>query len=930
MKRFISVIVCLVMLLGLFSLPGLAAGVGDLYEESGETETVAGEGSDSSDKDTGEDTEPGSDEDTGEDTEPGSDEDAGQETEPGSDEDTGEDTEQGTDEDSGEDTEQGSDEDAGGDTEQDPDGDPDGETEQVISRRGYTLAGGVLTVSDTQFGIAGEDKPAIAACVIESGVTEIPMWYFDQCAAMESVIIPDSVTEIGFLAFSDCSELKSVVIPDSVTTMGTFVFKNCTSLVSVRLSSSLSAVPSCTFQGCTALKKVVVPDGAESLGSLCFSQCASLESVELPLSLKSIGVGAFREVKEGLTIRYAGTEAQWAEVEIASANSALNTAVMIFAEEPTYLGGGELEDTDIRWVVTEEGELIISGTGDIPDFEIVSEGKKDVVINTPWFGLREEIVRITVEEGITGIGAMSFRMLVNAGEATLPEGVTCLGDQAFYACVLLRTVELPSTLQSIGDRAFVWAPLERIDLPDGLKSIGAGAFGLNELKELSLPEGLEYIGPGAFDANEFITELTVPAGLRFGSGDGTNLAFSTMYALETVTVSEGAQTVPARCFSHCWALKTLRLPSTIETLGHDFILLTMYGEPTRSELESIVVAPREGYTFAGWVDENGDFFTSEEIVDGAAYEGDLTAQWLRTWSEDTFRDVREDDWFYDYVRFAYQSELMVGMTGRSFVPNGAATRAQVVTILYRLADEPAEGGETPFSDVPGGMWYSEAVAWAADSGVASGYDDGTFHPNRAVTRQEFVTLLMNMAVYMGAAFPEDEWEDSYLADFPDAEGVAAWARQAESWSVAVGLQSGSLDSNGVSRLNPDSGLTRAELATYMTGFCTGLDEIYEKALQHMSGEPEDPTGDDPDGPTGDDPAAPSMSDAAALHMGKAASFFEKLFGAPLKLRPVWDENDAKTLVEENWYYDGGFCLIVAPDPNTGEYIITGWVEAAAG
>ena len=107
----------------------------------------------------------------------------------------------------------------------------------------------------------------------------------------------------------------------------------------------------------------------------------------------------------------------------------------------------------------------------------------------------------------------------------------------------------------------------------------------------------------------------------------------------------------------------------------------------------------------------------------------------------TFSDVKTSDWFYDDVRYVCENGLMNGTGSGTFSPKATTTRGMIVTILYRLSGEPAVSGVCPFGDVAAGKYYEKAITWAAENKIVSGYADGTFAPNKAITRQEMAKVL---------------------------------------------------------------------------------------------------------------------------------------------------------------------------------------------
>ena len=178
-----------------------------------------------------------------------------------------------------------------------------------------------------------------------------------------------------------------------------------------------------------------------------------------------------------------------------------------------------------------------------------------------------------------------------------------------------------------------------------------------------------------------------------------------------------------------------------------------------------------------------------------------------------FHDVTEGDWFYDAVRYAYETGLMDGVGDNLFAPNSETTRAQLVTILYRLEGEPEPGGDSGFSDVAAGTWYTDAVAWAAENGIVNGTTDTTFAPGEDITREQLVTVLYRYAESKGY----DVSASADLTGYPDAGQVQDYAQPAMAWAVAEGIVEG-VDGN----LNPAGNATRAQISTILMRFCEGV------------------------------------------------------------------------------------------------------------
>lgn len=179
-----------------------------------------------------------------------------------------------------------------------------------------------------------------------------------------------------------------------------------------------------------------------------------------------------------------------------------------------------------------------------------------------------------------------------------------------------------------------------------------------------------------------------------------------------------------------------------------------------------------------------------------------------------FVDVTEDKWYYDAVAYVYQQGIMVGMSETTFEPNTTVNRAQVVQMLYNLEGQPQVSGDSGFSDIRDDQWYAKAVAWASANDVVAGYEDGTFRPTRAVTREEFAQILYNYAKFKGY----DLSASADLGKFPDSGQVSSWAETALGWANGNGLINGHDDG----RLDPKGSTIRAQAASILMNFDKGF------------------------------------------------------------------------------------------------------------
>ncbi len=253
--------------------------------------------------------------------------------------------------------------------------------------------------------------------------------------------------------------------------------------------------------------------------------------------------------------------------------------------------------------------------------------------------------------------------------------------------------------------------------------------------------------------------------------------------------------------------------------------------PTRGQTVTINVTPNEGYKLDTLVvtDNKGNNVELTKVSDNKytfvmpAGKVTVTPTFVKTDAKEEtkdpsavkrFSDVASGAWYAEYITYVTENALMNGYDDGRFGPNDQTTRAQIVTVLYRLEGEPATRSSNSFTDVSaGGQYYSSAVAWAAVNDIVNGYEDGRFGPNDNVTREQIAAILYRYATYKGY----DTENAGSIANFSDAAKVSSWANTAISWAVGEELMNGD---NGA--LRPQGNATRAEIAALLMRFCENI------------------------------------------------------------------------------------------------------------
>ena len=457
---------------------------------------------------------------------------------------------------------------------------------------------------------AGTDATAYT---IPDTVTTIHCSAFNYCAALQSITVPDSVTTIEPQAFDHCTALEQVNIPAGVTYFGVAVFEGCHSLKQFLLPDCLTEIPMNTFAGC-GLESVVIPENITKIGDNAFGGCESLSALELHDGITEIGWGAFgechslrsvvlpkyiTEIKpqtfvndtalEEITIPYGvrtigrqafgevgmfGCEAltkvhvmmseeTWNQnVTVAEKNDCLLNAPLEFLsyESDLVLRSGPCgyggSDLDVYTLFT-DGTLIISGTSLMDDWTHASR--------TPWADLRDSIVRVIVQPGVTSFGPYAFMYTPKLESVVLPEGITYIGAWAFCGCEKLTSINIPSTVRNIYGHAFQGCKgLKTIDMQSSkITTINYCTFnGCSKLETVTLPPTLQGFSESSFSDCFALREINIPDGVvTIGVR-----AFGSCRSLENLILPDSVTTIKNGAFQGCSKVNPPKLPANLQTL----------------------------------------------------------------------------------------------------------------------------------------------------------------------------------------------------------------------------------------------------------------------------------------------------------------------------------------------------------------------------
>lgn len=263
---------------------------------------------------------------------------------------------------------------------------------------------------------------------------------------------------------------------------------------------------------------------------------------------------------------------------------------------------------------------------------------------------------------------------------------------------------------------------------------------------------------------------------------------------------------------------------TVEQSAHGTISVDP-GKAAKGDTVTITVKPDEGYHLDKLTvtDQKGKTVSVTRSADGKyTFKMPETAVTIEAdfgegaASDDLpYTDVGRADWFHDPVAYAYEHGIMSGVSEDRFEPEGTLTRAMMVAMLWRLEGQPQPESVRSFADVPDGTWYTQAVEWAAEKGIVSGYGDDLFGPEDNITREQLAAILYRYA----AEKAYDTSQGGMAArEFSDWGSVSPYADQAISWAVNAGIISGMGDNT----LQPQGNATRAQAATLFMQFMENI------------------------------------------------------------------------------------------------------------
>ena len=660
---------------------------------------------------------------------------------------------------------------------------------------GLSIPKGVTEIGD--FGLAGD---GLTAVTLPDGLQSLGRGAFDTCASLTNTTLPAAITAVPGKCFADCTKLLNVKYAGTVTAIGDLAFESCKSLVTAPIPATVTELGASAFTGCTALTDVTIPAGVTVIPEDCFRGCTALADMKLPGTVTSVGHNAFTGCTALKDVRCYGA-APAVEPGNSEAHSFEPAIVTIhYNPDPVY---GWTLDADSKWqgyTVSSKGACLHTGYGTTENTVPATCGEAGRVDT-----ICSNCGEVVSTKEIPATGAHTW----DNGTVTTEPTETTPGVRTYTCavCGATRTETIPAT----GEHTFVFtknvAPTCTADGYDLYTCSGCGATEKRNSK---------------------------PAlGHKWDSGKVTTEPTETTPGVRTYTCTVcGAtrtETIPATgAHTHVWDNGTVTIAPTETTPGVRTYTCTVCGA-TRTETipatgahthvwdnGTVTIAPTETTPGVRTYTCTVCGQTKNEII--PATGGSSVCPGGPSCPSYGFSDVAgPNDWSHEGIDYCVRRSLMVGTGAGTFSPGMNCSRAQIVQILYNLSGDKTDYGNyyLPFTDVAPGAWYYDAVAWAYFNNVVAGTSATTFAPNDVITREQMAVILYG---YTAEFAPEFTGNAASLNTFPDAGSVANWAYAAMSWAVGNGLISG-MGSGGVSYLAPQGSATRAQASAIIMRYC---------------------------------------------------------------------------------------------------------------
>lgn len=509
---------------------------------------------------------------------------------------------------------------------------------------GMSIPKSVTEIGD--FGLAGN---GLTAVTLPDGLQSLGRGAFDTCTSLTNTTLPAAITAVPGKCFANCTKLLNVKYAGTVTAIGERAFEGCKSLTKAPIPETVTELGASAFNGCVALTDVTLPGGVTAIPDACFQGCTALADMKLPATVTSVGHNAFTGCKALKDVRCYGAPPTVQPGGAAEHSFEPGIVTIHYNPDPVY---GWTLDADGTW----------------QGYKVSSKG---ACLHTG-YGTTENTVPATC-----GADGRVDTICSNCGDVIATEVIPATGAHTWDN----GTVTTEPTETTAGVRTFTCAVCSQTKT-EVIPATGAHTF--------------------VFTKN--IAPTCTEAGYD-------------LYTCSGCGASEQRNVKPA--------------------LGHKWDSGTVTTEPTETDPGTMTYT----CTVCGQ--------TKTEVIPA-------TGPHTHVWDEGTV--PAPSNWAHEGIDYCVRHGLMSGFDATTFSPDTVSTRAQIVMILYNLSGDTTDYSKyyVPFTDVRPSTWYYNAVAWGYDKDIVAGMSTTTFAPDGLITREQMAVLLYGYTekyapAYLGGA-----------------------------------------------------------------------------------------------------------------------------------------------------------------------------------
>ena len=694
---------------------------------------------------------------------------------------------------------------------------------------------------------------------------------FENCTSLENIEL-NHVTDIEIRAFKGCTFIMNIDISGASRNVGDYAFQNCTNLQVVKLGNYLEGIGEYAFSGCNSLEKVYFDNTTTEFGEHTFDGIQSSQ-----ITVYGYGNSTAEKYAQEKGLKFVpsytgkcGDKIDW-KLDTEDGTLTISGSGNMYGmhENSTNVSASPWAEyqSKVRNIVfegeiTSIGDRLFEYNTNIESITLPNTIKK---IGVRAFAECTNLKSVYIPEGIARIWECAFYKCTNLENVDLnSNSIIYIYQYAFDSCDSLKNITIDCENVWIEDTETSICPNTTIT---GYKYSGpfyyARYYGINfknivngEVSKIKItPQSYLELIP-----TENVKALGVSSIDGYTSNNGEIEKYDLSFCMDKDENNDTYKNIKAKVYELTIGLDTKSKAKAIALWVYSNMEYK-YFNGTTANIDGIynafntLVGSCESYTMltnymlylcgiptATVTDTTHEWTVA--YIDGkwvyldsvaGAYDTDRKVQKISYVYGDSlyviddpyagakkqkrvrvipFTDTNEGDWYYNAVQCVYGYKIMSGINSTAFAPNQKLTRGMIVTMLYNMENHPSIKGTSKFSGVQNkNVYFYNAVVWASNNNVVSGYANGKFGPDDNITREQLATILYNYCRYKG----KYKTVHADYSKFTDSSKISSFAKWGMNWAVGHKIVNGS---NG--KLNPQGTATRAEAAAMISNYCNTI------------------------------------------------------------------------------------------------------------